>query len=208
MADQNFGELIAFSDVEEVVLDHYKIWMHTWLSARERKRGIPVGSISRPRSYLVKQTFTALPGEEQTPIVIAVCDGFAGDPQRRGNGDYDAELRFGIAVMCMGTSARELCGHYQAALLGIALHNRSIAGGLAQLCDFVDLKIDNVEEEALGRTIAAARLELTYKVPSFASELPALITLPENPEEPQPDDPEVETVIIDVNKYLASEELP
>jgi hypothetical protein len=208
MPDQNFGSLTAFSDVEDAVLLHYKLWMHAWLSARERKLLLPVNTIARPRSYLVKQTFTALPGEEQTPIVIAVCDGFAREPERRGSGVYDAYLRFGIAVMCMGNSARALCGHYQAAVLGIAVHHRAIAGGLASLDDFSDLHIDNVEEEAVGRVIAAVRMELVYKVPEFANENPALVIVPPDPEEPQPDDPEVETVTVLTNNYQVDEEIP
>src|SRR4051794_409057 len=94
MPDLEFGELIAFSDVEAKVLAHYKLWMHTWLCARERKLNLAINTIARPRSYIVKQTFTALPGEESTPLVIAVSDGFSEEPARRGNGDWDACLRF------------------------------------------------------------------------------------------------------------------
>jgi hypothetical protein len=206
MADQDFGNLTAFSDVEDAVLLHYKTWVHTWLAARERKLLIPVNTIARPRSYLVKQTFGALPGEEQTPIVIAVCDGFAQEPQRRGSGVYDAYLRFGIAVVCMGNSARALCGHYQAALLGIAVHHRSIDGGFAHLNDFSDLRIENVDEEAVGRVIAAVRIELIYKVPGFANENPALAVVPPDPGVPQPDDPEVHTVTVSANNYKINEE--
>jgi hypothetical protein len=212
MADENFGRLIAFTDVEDLVIGHYKLWMHTWLCARERKLSLPINTIARPRSYIVKQTFTALPGEEQTPIVIAVSDGFSGEPERRGTGVHDAYFRFGIAAMCMGSghSARLMCGHYQAALAGIALRNRSIDGGTVQFSDFVNLRIEDLDEEAVGRSLAAVRMEVVYKVPGFVSERPAptLIVPPPDPEDPQPDDPEVETVTVEANNYLVSEELP
>lgn len=201
MPDQSFGSLTAFTDVEQKVLAHYKTWMNTWLAGRERSLEIPVGTIARPRSYLVKQTFMALPGEESTPCVIAVCDGFQEPAERRGTGKYSAYLRFGIAAMCYGNdgSARALAGHYQVALLGIATHHRTVEDGTASMCEFRDLKIDDVDEQSLGRSMCAVRLELTYKVNDFASETPVPELLPDV-ESPHPDDPLVETVIIDVEK--------
>lgn len=211
MPDTEFGELIAFSDAEDKVLLHYKTWMHTWLCARERKLGMTVGTISRPRSYIVKQTFAALPGEETTPLVIAVSDGFAAEPARRGNGDWDAYLRFGIAVMCSGHegAARALCGHYQTAIVGIATRHRSIDDGAVQFADWGNLRIEDVDEEAVGRSLCAVRMEVIYKVPNFAGERPAPpLEPPIDPEDPQPDDPEVQDVIINVNNYLVDEEIP
>jgi hypothetical protein len=212
MADQNFGSLVAFNDVEDKILAHYKLWMHTWLAARERSVGIPVSTISRPRSYIVKQTFTALPGEEQTPLVVAVSDGFSQEPQRRGSGDYDAYFRFGIAVVCYGNdgSARKLCGHYQTALAGIALRHRGIDNGAIDMYEFINLRIEDIDEEAIGRSMAAVRMELVYRVTDFASERPALALIqpPPNPDDPQPDDPPVETVVVGANNYKADEEIP
>lgn len=210
MPDEVFGELVSFTDVEHLVLAHYKTWMNTWLAARERHIGKAVGAIARPRSYIVKQTFTALPGEEQTPIVIAVSDGFAIEPQRRGTGSYDALFRFGIAVVCMGkesTSARDLCGHYQTAIFGIALRHRAIKNGLIHFHQLVNLRIDDIPDEDLGRSIASVRLEAIYKVDNFAAERPVPALLPDVVP-PQPDAPLVEEVIVNVNRYQADEVLP
>src|SRR3954469_3337462 len=201
MPDENFGELIAFTDVEAKVLGHYKTWMHTWLCARERKLALPINTISRPRSYAVKQTFTALPGQEQTPLVLAVSDGFSSEPGRHGSGVYDAYLHFGIAVVCYGNdgSARELCGHYQTAVVGIATRNRSLDGGNIDMFDFVNLRIEDIDEEASGRSMAAVRLELVYRVRGFASGQPSLALPPIDPETTQGDDPLVEEVTVTVN---------
>jgi hypothetical protein len=211
MADEVFGPLVAFSDVEDQVLAHYKLWMHTWLCARERAVNLDVGAIARPRSYVIKQSFTALPGEESTPLVVVVSDGFAAQPERRGSGRHDARFRFGIAVVCYGIegSARELCGHYQAAILGIALRHRTI-NGVIEMDDFVDLKIEDIDEEVMGRSMAAVRITLWYKVPGFADEYPALdlIEPPVDPGTPQPPLPEVETVDVETEKYQVTESLP
>lgn len=206
MADEAFGELIAFSDVEDKVLAHYKKWMHTWLSARERKLGIVNNTITRPRSYIVKQAFTALPGQESTPLVIVVSDGFATEPARRGDGAWDAWLRFGIAVMCMGTdgSARALCGHYQTAIVGIATRHRAIDDGSIVMNDFGNLRIEDIDEESLGRSMAAVRMEVVYRVQDFSGETPVpKIEIP--PEEPHPDDPPVHTVQVAVENRKANE---
>jgi hypothetical protein len=212
MPDENFGGLIAFNDIEDKVLGHYKLWMNTWLAARERQQGLAYNTITRPRSYLIKQSFAALPGEEQTPIVIAVSDGFASEPTRRGSGRYDAYLRFGIAGVCYGTdgSARKMCGHYQTALLGICTRHRSINSGEIDMIDFVNMRIEDIDEEVIGRSFASIRLEMVYRVNDFASESPALdlIVPPPDPELPQPDDPEVHSVLVTANNYKVDEELP
>ena len=57
--DEKFGTLTSYTDVEQMILDHFALWMDTWLAARERKVGIAPGTIARPRSYIIKRTFNA-----------------------------------------------------------------------------------------------------------------------------------------------------
>jgi len=143
-------------------------------------------------------------------MIICVSDGFATEPTRRARGEHDALFRFGIAAVCYGNNgvARTLAGHYQTALLGIALRHRVIDNGLIDFWDFNDLRIEDIEEEALGRSMAAVRLEVVYRVQSFANEFPALALEqpPIDPEEPQPDLTSVETVTVDVENYRVDED--
>jgi hypothetical protein len=196
MADQNYGPLWAFTDVEDLILAHYKKWLPQWISARERKMGIIPNTIARPRSFIVKQMFTALPGEEQTPLVIIVSDGFSSEPGRRGTGVWSAGMRVGIAVMCMGGGegqARALCGHYQAALLGVALKHQVVDDdSQVHLSEFVNLRIEDIDEEAVGRSLAAVRMELVYTVNHFAEDVRPPDYVPD-PITPDPDDPYVLT---------------
>jgi len=222
MSDEAFGELIAFTDIEAGVLAHYKLWIDTWLSARERNQNLTVGAIARPRSYIVKQIFTALPGEEQTPLVVAVSDGFNIEPTRRGTGRWDALFRFGIAVVCYGNDggARVLCGHYQTALIGIATRHRLIVlpDGVHAVVfdDLTDLKIEDIDEEAIGRSMASVRMTVTYRAIAFTAETPipgipdgnGIHQPPPDPVPPWPDDPQVESVDVDVENYLADEVIP
>lgn len=201
MSDEKFGPLVAFTDIEDAVLAHYEKWMETWLSARERRKGIIPGTIARPRSYIIKQVFTALPGQEQTPLIVAVCDGFRQETYRRGDGSHLAYLRFGIAAMCMASgpnSVRSMVGHYQAAIVGIALKHRKVNDEI-QLAEFNDLKIDDTDEEAVGRSMAAVRIELTYAVQNFVEEFDPPDLLPD-PLPPQDDSPEVLSVHVEVEE--------
>jgi len=204
MPDTLFGPLLAFTDVEELVLAHYKHYLPMWLAARERKVGITPGSIARPRSYITKQLFTALPGQERTPIVIAVSPGFTTEPERRGTGVYNGLFGFGIAAVVMGNEnvkARELAGHYQAALLGVALKHQAVADGAVRLSEFRDLNIEDIDEEAAGRSLAAVRMDLVYRVNHFVEDVdPPPYVAPPDDLLPQPDGPVVETVEVDVEK--------
>jgi hypothetical protein len=207
------GPLNAFTDVESLVLAHYKYWAHTWLLIREAQQNLAYGTIARPRSYIVKQTFTALPGEEQTPCVIAVSDGFSEQPQRRGSGRYDTYFRFGIAVVCMANgpfSARAMAGHYQSVIMGIALSHRTVdTDGKISMCQFVNLRMEDIDEETIGRSMAAARLEVVYCAKEFAAEYPNPDYVPDD-ELPGPVVPgaTVEQVLVDVDPYRVSEVMP
>jgi hypothetical protein len=202
--------MIAFSDIEDRVLAHYKYWMNTWLLQREQSVGLDYYTIARPRSYRVKQAFSVLPGEEQTPIVIAVSDGFAEQPVRRGSGDYDSLLRFGIAAVCYGNegSSRELCGHYQSALLNIAIQHTKIDDSIA-LWDFINLRIEDIDEEAIGRSMSAVRIELLYRVNAFVSVAQALpVHVPDGAVPVPPVEHDVEHVFVNADLYKPDEEFP
>lgn len=203
MPDSNYGPLLAFTDVEDAVLDHYRLWMDLWLAARERKLDLTYGTIARPRSYIVKQTFTALPGEERTPIVIAVSDGLQDEPVRRGDGHYEVRFRFGIVGVVLGSDnikSRAMAGHYQSALLGIAVKLPKVTINddfYAKMVDFRDIRIEDIDEESSGRSMAAVRLELSYEVAGFVEDHnPPTYIPPGGDPGPDPDDPIVEEVII------------
>lgn len=206
MPDSKFGSLISYTDVEEDILAHFELWMDTWLAARERKKSITPGTIARPRSYIIRRTFSTFPGQEQTPIIALISDGFA-DPTRRSgeNGRHDAFLRVGIAAIVTGGGegqAHSIVGHYQAALVGIAVKHRKINDNVV-LAAWSDMDTDDIDDEAQSRSMAAVRLELVYKIINFASEFPVpanISTPPDNPYDPQPDDPEVLTTFVEVNK--------
>ena len=196
MPDVKYGPLLSFNDCELALLELIDKWVNSYLGARERKMGIPSGRIVRPRSYTVKNTFTALPGEEATPMIVVVSNGFNKDPDRHGDGTYDVYLSMDVAVVVQGPeaiAARALAGHYQAALLGLLLKNRKLMEGTMVLCELLNLTIVDLPDEDVGRSLCAVRLMFEYRVMEFVEEYDGPTVVPPDPLDPQPDDPIVLT---------------
>lgn len=196
MPDTKFGPLTSFNDCELALIELINEWIDSWLAGRERKVGIDPGRITRPRSMVVKQTFTTLPGEESTPCIIVVSGGFGSTPDRHGDGTYDVSLNMGVAAVVQGPEAmpaRALAGHYQAALMGLLLKNQKLMNGQMKLRELVDLSLDDVPEEDTGRSLCAVRITLTYWVFGFAEEYDGPLVVPPDPLDPQLDDPFVQT---------------
>lgn len=206
MPDQVFGPLVAFSDVEYALLGHIKLWLPTFLAARERKVGVTPGQVARPRSWITKQSFTVLPGEDNTPLITVISNGTLEQPARHGDGGYDVELRAAVTAVCQGTEAtiaRRLAGHYQAALLDLLLKKKSfvvMTGVKARLNVWIGLALDDIDP-TVERTLASARLEFSLVVRDFANSIGGPATVPSDPLVPQPDGP----TVLDTN--VSSQEL-
>lgn len=192
----SYGTLTSFHDVEIALVDHIKLWIDSYLAAREEATGRDYETIARPVSYFMKQTFTSLPGEDRTPAVIIVSNGFSDDPQRRGDGTWDVRLRMAVCGLTHGPEAsfaRALAGDYQAALLSLCLQQRKITDNI-KWWSWEDLGIDDVDQDQT-RTLCAARLEFVYQVQGFSIEVDGPTDVL-SPPTPLPADHEVETVII------------
>jgi hypothetical protein len=192
----SYGPLVSFNDVELALVGHLQTWINSYLAGREALVGKTAGEIARPASWFVKQTFTALPGEDRTPAIIVVSTGTSEAPKKRGDGNWDATLRLGVLGLCHGPeteAARELAGHYQAALLGICLQQRSLLNGKMKLWNWEGMGLDDVDQDQT-RTLCAARLEFVYQIQGFSTENDGPKTVPVPPTDPLPTDPEVLTV--------------
>lgn len=187
MPDELFGPVNSFRDAERGLIAHIDIWADTYLARRERYVGITPGTIKRPQSYLSKQSFSALPGEESTPAVIVVSDGFSEAPHRHGNGTWDVKLRMAVAVLCHGPEgpyARDLAGHYQTALTMLLLQKRKFLN--VEFDDWVDLRMEDVDEDQ-QRTLSAVRIELVYVIRDFVQDSTAPPAAPDDPHVPPVD---------------------
>lgn len=193
MTDTEFGPLQSFHDVEEALITHLKLWIDAWLCARERFSGLTCGSLARPKSYITKQTFMELPGEDRTPSIIVVSSGFSEKPHMHGDGTFDAYMRMAVAALVHAPEtqqARNIAGHYQAAITGILTHKKKF--GTARVHEWEGLNLEDIDEDQ-SRTLAAMRLEFTVMVENFANSKGGPITVPVSPCDPQPDGPIVLT---------------
>lgn len=188
--DLPFGPLASYVDIAQMVSDHFEKWMHTWLAARERKVGITPGSLARPRSYIIRHTPSALPGEERTPVICTVYDGFLEPTHRNGSGVHTAMMKFTIIAYVLGPEyepVTQLAGHYQAAMLGIALKHKVLDGEFdASLGSFTNVSAVDLDDTETGRSMSSVRIELAYKVENFANEYGGLTDIPDEPLDPAP----------------------
>lgn len=169
MADEIFGQLVAFSDVENALMTHIQKWMDTYLSARERLNGITPGTIARPRSYIVRQVFDALPGEEQTPLIVVVSNGTVAPPRRFGTSIWSADLGMSVSAVCFAVEAqdaRSLVGHYQAAILGMLIHHQVFMDKKATMEAWTGFSVDDLPSDQ-ARTMCSARLNFTVRVKHY-----------------------------------------
>lgn len=207
MPDDIFGPLLSFHDIERALIEHIGLWLDTYLYARERKNHITPGAIARPRSYLARQDFSLLPGQDFLPAIIVISDGLDEEAHMHGDGHYDGIFRFGVAALVHSSEAepaRELAGHYQAALLTLLIQKKKFHGS-ARIEGWSDLAIDDVDVEQT-RTYCAARLEFLVRVSDFAASAggPAAPVPPPQPELPQRDNPLVLKIGINVDEpYIA-----
>lgn len=186
--DENFGPLVSFNDIERALIDHMRIWAHTYLAARERKVGITVGRIPRPRSWFTRQSFDALPGEESTPFVVIVSNGTGTPPRRHGNGSFDVDIDVAIATVVESREAepaRTLAGHFQAAFLALLLQQPSFMDGQARLEQWTGMSMDDIPEEA-ARTLCDVELRYIVRYTGFGHAEGGPIRVPIDPDDPQP----------------------
>lgn len=202
MPDQQFGPLVSYHDVEFGFVGHMKTWLPTFLAARERKVGVTPGSIARPKSWVTRQTFSILPGEESTPTIAIVSSGTNEGPIFHGDGMIDVKLRTAVAAITLGaeaTIARRVAGHYQAALLDMLLKKKSftiLQGSVTvKIDEWLGVSLDDLDE-TIERTYASARLEFVTVVRDFANRFGGPETVPADPLIPQPDSPTVQDTTV------------
>jgi hypothetical protein len=211
MTDKLYGPLLSFHDVELALRDHVEMGIDAYLAARERKVGLTEGTIPRPKSYVIKQTFTSLPGEESTPSIIVISDGMPVSSERHGDGRHDIAMHMAVVAFVYAeesAAVRTLAGNYQAALLGLLMKHKTIMNGQAYMFEFVSMRMEDLDEEAVGRAMCAVRLEFLYAIQDFADEYnPPPWPPVEPPYAPLPDNSTVQSVDVQSENVLPNEEV-
>jgi hypothetical protein len=157
-----YGQLVAGSDVEDGLVEQLQFWIDDYLNEVERQHDLEVGSIARPRSWVVSAEVEKFP-EDQLPAVIVRSPGTIERPIADGQGRYIATWEIEVAVHIAAAPNRRalrLARLYALAVRGACLQQP------AELFHRVDwtaeryAKLDSVDD----RTICAAWVALKVQV--------------------------------------------
>lgn len=70
--DNVFGNFVGVYDIDECIIDLYKIWIETYLDEVARRSGESFARMRPPRSYRASHEIEFMP-EDQRPCVVIVC---------------------------------------------------------------------------------------------------------------------------------------
>lgn len=118
--DSIFGRSVSGWDVEQWAFDLMKRWASSYMAEVERRHGLEVCSLARPRAYVPTIAFDAWP-EDQLPRVMLIATGTNGTPVRHGDGTYLARFSIDVAVLCSARTQAE--SHRNAQLTTEALRD-------------------------------------------------------------------------------------
>jgi hypothetical protein len=157
-----YGRLISAVDVEQALKRRLDDRLGDYLAEVERQHGIVVGTLARPRAFVVAERFP----EDQLPAIVVESPGTADLPLADGQGRYYArfELVLTIAVAA-STGALELAKLYALALRALAVQQPS---ALFMGVDWINERYPR-PDLAGGRTFYTAEVALEVQVPDVTN---------------------------------------
>jgi hypothetical protein len=186
--DSLYGRLIAASDVEEALKAHVDRYVGDYLNEVERQHARPVGTIARPRAFVVSGEEDRFP-EDQLPAITVESPGTADLPMADGQGRYVVRWELNVGIHVAATRPLELAKLYGLALRALTVQQPP---GLYMRVDWVAERYPPADR--LGdRSIARAQVRLECQVPDVTNrhagppdiaEWPADPGTPESPEWP------------------------
>lgn len=164
-----FGPIVTGADVEAAALATLQLWMTTYLAEIERQTGRSPHALPPIRSWEIIDDLARWP-EDQVPAIVLASPGLAGEPQKGGDGTYQATWHLIVAVIASGRdrgSSRSLAQAYGAAVRTLLLQQPSL-GGFATAVEWIGERYDVLTSE-VARTLAGGRLEFTVDVDDVVS---------------------------------------
>jgi hypothetical protein len=197
------GAVVTGRDVELAALALLQRWSGTYLAEMERQSGRAPASLPRVRGWATAADFETWP-EDQVPRVLLVSPGLLGPPMADGNGTYRATWSLGLGVVVSAASMDEtmvLAKLYTAALRVCLLQHQSLEGFAAGV-EWLDESYDDlpsIDTRSLGAgqaifAVTVDDVSRRWGGPPTPSEPPTPDTAP------LPTDPDVATVLIDVER--------
>lgn len=160
-----FGRLVAASDVEQAILELLRKWLADYLAEVDRAHGNDVGTLPKPRSWVVSGEVEKMP-EDQTPAIIVASPGLTDPPLADGRGSYTARWRVMIAVHLSARRnmiALRLVRQYALAIRALCTQQQALESLALRRIDWVDERYDTLPSID-DRTVCTALVELAVEV--------------------------------------------
>ena len=191
-----YGRLIAGVDVEQALKARLDDRLDDYLNEVERQHGLAVGSLSRPRAFVVAERFP----EDQLPAIVVESPGTTDLPAADGQGRYAVRFELVLAIhVAAADGAIELAKLYVLALRALAVQQPA---PLFMGIDWVNERYPRPELVG-GRTFYTAEVSLEVQVPDVTDRHAGPPDEPGWPENGGPDSPEwpvAETVETELEK--------
>jgi hypothetical protein len=197
------GAVVTGRDVELAALALLQRWAGTYLAEMERQSGRVPGSLPRPRAWATAADFETWP-EDQVPRVLLVSPGLLEPPKAAGQGTYRVTWSLGLGVVVSAATMDEtmvLAKLYTAALRAALVQHPSLEGFAAGV-DWLDENYDDLPSIDT-RSLGAGQAIFGIHVDDVSRRWNGPVT-PSDPPTPDtaplPTDPDVSTVLIDVER--------
>jgi hypothetical protein len=152
-----YGRLISAADVEQALKRRIDARLGDYLTEVERQHGLTVGTIARPRAFVVAERFP----EDQLPAIVVESPGTADLPAADGQGRYRARFEVVLAIhVAASAGAIELAKLYALALRALAVQQPS---ALFMGVDWISERYPR-PDLAGGRTFYTAEVALEVQV--------------------------------------------
>lgn len=188
-----FRPIVSKKMVERAVIASLEQWMDTYLGQIERIEYLPDGSrtyaggqVERPRGIISRSEFDKWP-EDQLPVILVLCSGLAGQPERYARGNYRAAWTVGVAALVSDVdedSTEQLASAYGSAIRTAILQHKTLKSSLypAGFANGVRWEDESYSDAPTiqGRTQQAARVIFSIAVDDVVTEYAG-------PREPLPD---------------------
>lgn len=200
MTDPIYGPILSPVDVQVAVRTTIKQWVATYLAVVERLNDLDPKKLPHPKSYVLKDdgTLTKRP-EDQTPSVVILCPGTAGDPVMDGEGLYRVPWAVSVAAIVSARdqeTSSDVAKFYAAAIRALLVQQGSL-GGFAASTRWRGERNDDLRSED-DRTLAVGVNVFEVLVRDVVQKGAGLTEPPDEPyEEAEP--PTVDEVEVELN---------
>lgn len=203
MSDDIFGPIFDGSLLTRAALTTLKDWFPTYLREIEFQRGLELGKIPPPRTYVERWRFDSYP-DDQIPIVVAVCPGMVSPPSVDGDGTMSGWWALGVGIIAAANTednSERLAKIYGAGARMILSQKSYLTDDWEfNGIDILDEDYRDVPDIEQARTMRSAQVVSRVQVLSIGNKYggPAHPYEPDPIEQPGSQWPEVEEVFVDI----------